>query len=119
MSLLCEPKVTFESPKYQQLQKQVEHVLSDWKIVSLVMTSLRLDDDLEKGLIPANTSNSIDQVVFEEIIQTALRDFLSEVKDLSLISFLKNKSVNENNLGPFTKCVFIAILKKAYSNAIN
>jgi iron complex transport system ATP-binding protein len=113
MSLLHESDVACESPKYQKLRKQVERILSDAKIASLIIAGLRFDDDLAKGLIPANTSSSIDKVVFEEIIQIALRDYLSEDKGSSQIGFRKEKPSNEESIGPFTKCVFQAILKKA------
>ena len=120
MSLLCEPHVIHESPKYQQLKKQVEQILSDGKIASLAMASLRFDEDLRKGLIPASQSNnSIDRIVFEEIIQTVLRDCLSEDKVISEFDFRKRKPVNEDSLGPFTKCVFLAILNNAYSSIAN
>jgi hypothetical protein len=56
--------------------------------------------------------------VLEEIIQTALRDYLSEVKIISDFDFRKGKPANEDRLGPFTKCVFLAILNKAYSSII-
>ncbi|MGD0645659.1 MAG: adenosylcobinamide amidohydrolase [Candidatus Bathyarchaeia archaeon] len=114
MSILCKPQVLHESPKYQLLKKQVEQTLSDRKIASLVLASLRFDDDLKKGLIPADRSNNnMDEVVFEEIIQTALRNYLSEYKTISDSDFRKEKPENENSLGPFTKCVFLAILNKA------
>ncbi len=120
MSLLCEPQVLHESPKYQQLKKQVEQTLSDKKIASLVMASLRFDDDLRKNLIPAGQSNnSIDKAVFEEIIQTALRDYLFEGKAISEFDFRKGKPATEDSLGPFTKCVCIAILNKVYSSITN
>lgn len=115
MSLMSERKITNESSKYQQLQKQLELILSDRKIVSLVIAGLRLDDDLSKGLIPTKTANTVDQVSFEEIVQTALRCSLN---DLSQLDFVKEKPVDETHLGPFTKCLLIAILKKAHSNII-
>ncbi len=52
MSLLAEPKIKRENPKYQQIKKQVGKILSDEKIGSLVLASLRFDDDFRKGLIP-------------------------------------------------------------------
>jgi adenosylcobinamide amidohydrolase len=113
MSLLREPQVIRESPKYRQLKKKVEQTLSDRKIAALVTTSLRFDDDFRKGLIPESHSNSsIDKAVFEEIIQAALRDYLSEDKVNTDIDFGRGKLANENGLGPFTKCVFSAILKR-------
>jgi len=117
MSLLREPQVIPESPKYRQLKKKVEQTLSDRKIAALVMASLRFDDDISKGLVPASHSNgSIDNAEFEEIIQTALRDYLSEDKANSDSGSRKEKATNENCSGPFTKCVFSAILKKACSS---
>jgi hypothetical protein len=80
------------------------------------MASLRFDDDLRRGLIPESHSNSIDKAVFEEIIQATLRDYLSGDKVNSDFDFRKGKPANEDGLGPFTKCVFSAILKKAYSS---
>jgi len=120
MSLLCEPQVIPESPKYKQLKKRIEQTLSDRKIASLVMASLRFDDDLRKGLMPASQSiNSMDKIVFEEIIQTALRDYLSDVKVNSEFDFRKGKPANEDRLGPFTKRIFLAILNNAYSCITN
>ena len=120
ISLLCEPQIRRKPLKYQQLKKQVVQILSDKKIAALVMASLRFDDDLKKGLIPASqTNDSVNKVLFEEIIQTALRDFLSENKAFSDFDFKKEKPANEDNLGPFTRCVFLAILEKTCSNIIN
>ena len=77
------------------------------------MASLRFDDDLKKSLIPAGQSiSNIDAVTFEEIIQTALKDYLSKHKVTSEFDFRKSKSTNEDNLGLFTKCVFQAIFNK-------
>jgi adenosylcobinamide hydrolase len=115
MSLMSERKIINESSNDHQLQKHLELILSDRKIVSLVIAALRLDDDLFKGLIPAKTANTVDQVSFEEIIQTALRCSMNE---LSQLDSIKEKPFDETHLGPFTKCLLIAILKKAQSNSI-
>ena len=50
MSLASEQNVKLEDS--EKLQKQVDLILSDKKIVPLLIAALRLDDDLEKGLIP-------------------------------------------------------------------
>jgi adenosylcobinamide hydrolase len=115
ISLIPELKITSENPQYKQLQKQLGLILTDRKIVPLVIAGLRLDEDLQKDLIPTKTANTIDQVSFEEIFQTALRCSLT---DLSQLDFVKDKPVDETHLGPFTKCLLIAILKKAHSNII-
>jgi adenosylcobinamide hydrolase len=103
-------KITSKSPEYQKLQKQFELFLSDRKIVSLVIAALRLDEDLAKGLIPKKTTDTVDQVSFEEIVQSALK---CPEGDFSEFSFSKEKPGDEAQLGPFTKCVLNAILKKA------
>jgi adenosylcobinamide hydrolase len=103
-------KITSKSPKYQKLQKQFELILSDRKIVALVIAALRLDEDLAKGLIPKKTTDIVDQVSFEEIVQSALK---CPGGDFSEFSFNKEKPGDEAELGPFTKCVLDAILKKA------
>ena len=109
ISQVSEGKITKENPKYEQLQKQLELILSDGKIAGLVIAALRLDEDLVKGLIPEKSANSVDQVAFEEIVQATLRcvsdDFLES-------AFNNSKSHDEAQLGPFTKCVLKAIVKK-------
>jgi adenosylcobinamide hydrolase len=120
VSLLCQSQVLRESPeKRKQIEKQVQQVLSDRKIASLVMASLRLDDDLRMGLIPETQNNNyVDETLFEEVIQAALKDILSEGKHTSepVDSRMENSS-NENSLGPFTKRVLSAILTKACSTS--
>ena len=109
MSQVSERKMSSDSPEYQHLRKQLESILSDRKIELLVIAALRLDEDLVKGLIPERTVDTISQVSFEEIIQTVLK--CSSV-DFSEFAFNKAKPDDESNLGPFTKCVLQAILKK-------
>ena len=53
--------------------RQFDLILSDRKIVLLLIAALRLDDDLEKGLIPKDHTNNIDNAVFEEIVMSALK----------------------------------------------
>jgi adenosylcobinamide hydrolase len=115
MSLIPALRITSESSQYKQLQKQLELILSDEKIVPLVIASLRLDEDLQKGLIPTKTTKTVDQVSFEEIVQTASR---CSFNDFSQFDFAEGKLLDEVHLGPFTKCVLKAILKKAESNSI-
>jgi adenosylcobinamide hydrolase len=115
ISQFSEAKITIESPEYQQLQKQLELILSDGKISSLVIAALRLDEDLVKGLIPI-TANTIDEASFSEIVQAALK---RSQHDFSEFDFAKGKLEDGGNLGPFTKCVLQVILKKAQSNIPN
>jgi adenosylcobinamide hydrolase len=115
LSQVSEGKITKENPKYKQLQKQLELILSDGKIERLVIAALRLDEDFVKGLIPEKNANTVDSVSFEEIVQAALKcssdDFLES-------AFNKSKSEDEAQLGPFTKCVLQAIVNKAQTSIV-
>src|SRR5665647_960130 len=115
LSQVSEGKITKQSPNYAQVQKQLESILSDGKIASLVIAALRLDEDLEKELFPEKNANAVDPVSFEEIVKTILKcssdDFLES-------GINKSKSEDDAQLGLFTKCVLQAIVKKVQSNII-
>ncbi len=110
-----EGKITKESPKYKQLKKQIELILSDDKIAKLVIATLRLDEDLAKGLIPEKNATTVDSVLFEEIVQTALKCQTDHSLEFGIN---KSKLDSEAQLGPFTRCVLEAIAKNAESNMI-
>ena len=112
MSQVSEGKITNETPEYLQLRKQLELILSDRKIAILVVAALRLDEDLVKGLIPKKTVDTIDQVSFEKIVREASK---GPPDGFSEFIFNKMKPEDDGLLGPFTKCVLNAILKKAHS----
>jgi hypothetical protein len=114
MSQISEGKITNESPQYVQLQKQFESILSDRKISLLVIAALRLDEDLEKGLIPTKTADTVDQVSFEEIVQSTSK----YASGFSAFTLDKTKHDDGAHLGPFTKCILQSILKKAHSDII-
>jgi adenosylcobinamide hydrolase len=101
--------ITKENSKYKQLQKQLELILSDDKISRLVIAALRLDEDLAKGLIPEKNAKIVDPLAFEEIVQNTLKYSSNDCLDFA---FDKSKSKDEAQLGPFTKCVLQAIVKK-------
>jgi adenosylcobinamide hydrolase len=109
ISQVSEGKITKENPKYKQLQKQLALILSDDKIAKIIIASLRLDEDLAKGLIPEKNASTINPVVFEEIIKTALKFSSANLKESD---FNKSKLEGEAQLGPFTKCVLQSIIKK-------
>ncbi len=112
MSLASEPNMKSKSP--EKLQRQVDLILSDTKIVPLLMAALRLDDDLEKGLIPKDHINNLDYAAFEEIIMSALKCSLYGEKNL--YDYVEKKQVDKTRLGPTTKCLLKAIVKKACLN---
>jgi adenosylcobinamide hydrolase len=115
MSQVSEGKITKDSPNYAQVKKQLESILSDGKIASLVIAALRLDEDLVKGLFPEKNANTVDPVSFEEIVKTVLN--CSSVDFLEL-GINNSKSEGNSQLGLFTKCVLQAIVKKAQLNII-
>jgi adenosylcobinamide hydrolase len=116
LSQVSDGKITKENPKYKQLNKKLELTLSDDKIARLVIAALRLDEDLAKDLIPEKNGNIIDQVSFEEIVQTVLKEF--SVDDFLESAFNKSKPEDETQLGPFTKCVLQSIVNKAQTHII-
>jgi adenosylcobinamide amidohydrolase len=114
LALINDKHVPVGTPQHQRLVKEVERSLADEKIALLVLASLRFDDDLSKGLLPANGEDGVDQAAFEEIVLSAIRGFNGK-KDRSKANRLKLQLRNEQTLGPFTTCVLEAILKNAYS----
>jgi iron complex transport system ATP-binding protein len=115
LSLLADVGIPVGSSKYLQIKKELEQSFTDKKIASLVLASLRFDDDLNKGLIPELGESAIDRVSFERIVLAAIRDYLSNEEGASESEGLKLNLRNETELGPFTTCVLEAILKDAYS----
>jgi adenosylcobinamide hydrolase len=94
----------------KQFQEQLETILSDKRICSLVAASLRLDEDYGKGLIPECTTDKIGQTEIEDILLTALRGRFNEDKSLD-----SNKSAMPSgltSLGKNTKSLLLAILKR-------
>ena len=90
-------------------------MLADRKIASLVLTSLRYDDDLRKDLIPVSSNDSVETGAFEEIVQVAVSNYLDNNKSLCNNARIKQKPEDEIEVGPLTACVFKAISENAYS----
>ncbi len=105
----------FENPeKYQKLEKQMQLALSDRNIASLVLGSLRFDDDLRIGLIPMNQKGDyVGKAFIGEVFQSALKNYsLPENKHYSKQSGLEKNKTTVGELGPFTKSVLLALLEK-------
>lgn len=112
MSLSSEQNLTSKS--FEKLERQVDLILSDQKILPLLLATLRLDDDLEKGLIPKDRTNNIDNAAFEEITVAALKCSLYGEKNL--YDCVEKERTDKNRVGPATKCLLEAIVKKACLN---
>ena len=115
LSLLDEKQFPVESSKLQCLRDQVERSLTDEKIASLVLASLRYDDDLKKGLIPPSKESTVERAVFEQVVLVAIRNYLSDKHGTGEAKATKLGVRDGGELGPFTTCVLEAILKDAYS----
>ncbi len=63
MALAPEPNM--ESKGSEKLQRQIDLILSDKKIVPVLLAALRLDDDIEKGLIPKSYSKKKNNLALE------------------------------------------------------
>jgi hypothetical protein len=68
MSIPGESPIPIGSPQVSAVQKKNRANFSHRKMASLVLTSLKFDDDLNKDLIPEHHNSTIDKVVFEEIV---------------------------------------------------
>jgi hypothetical protein len=93
-----------------QLKKQLESILSDGKIVPLVIAALRLDEDSAKGLMPKKSADIVSEDLFLAIVKSA-----SQCSSGAFSRFVleKPKPEDDAQLGPFTMCVLHAIIKKA------
>jgi adenosylcobinamide amidohydrolase len=99
----------------ERLKKEVERLFADEKVASLVLASLRFDDDLEKGLIPAGAKVTVEEGDFGNIVSAAIRDYLENKGKTPEKDALKQKLRNERNLSPLATAVLKAIVKKADS----
>jgi adenosylcobinamide hydrolase len=105
--------------KYERFRAEVEKTFADRKIASLVLACVRFDEDLKVGLIPGDTNDAVDREVFEEILQDAIRTYLSSSECLSGSEVRENVRAKVKNMGPLTSCVFEAILKRVSSKVGN
>jgi adenosylcobinamide hydrolase len=105
-------KPELKNKNVKPIQEQLELLLMDKNIVSLVLASLRLDEDYSMGLIPEGTNRKIDEATFEEIAFASLRRQLNDYT----FPDAKSKMATEPMFpGPFTKCLLLSILEKADS----
>jgi hypothetical protein len=112
---LAGSEVAFEnSEKYQKLEKKMQLALSDRNIASLVLASLRFDDDLRIGLIPENQRGDLVSTAFVgEVFQSAMKNYcLSKNKHNSKHGSLEKDKTTVGELGPFARSVLLALLEK-------
>ncbi len=103
-------KPDLKNKNVKLIQKQLELLFMDKNVVSLILASLRIDEDYRKGLIPEGATRKIDKSTFEEIAFASLRCQLNDDTFLDV----KSKMATEPMFpGPFTKCLLLSILEKA------
>jgi adenosylcobinamide hydrolase len=114
------PLILKSGEKLQRFKEELQRILSDQSIASLVAASFRSDDDARGGLIPgpALDSNSMKSEVCE-ILQSAVVDYLSNRKDsLEQIILNDSSSFLEDNRYLVTRSVLLAIMNYVYSNLL-
>jgi len=109
ISQVSNKKITKHSPEYTKLKKQLQSVLMDPKVASLVIAALRLDEDLARGLLPKKIAETVDQASFAELARSLPECF---TEDSLKFEFAKEKAEDKALLGPYSKCVLKAIFGK-------
>ena len=108
------PKICTSSERFEQFREQIQQVLSDPNVASLVIAGLRLDDDVKNGLIPVGM---FDKSMVCGILQTAVMDCLCDKNVAKKYLKLDDTSLAAvDNLGPFTRSILAAIMSSLYSN---
>jgi adenosylcobinamide hydrolase len=114
ISQVSDGKITDQSPEYPELEKRCRSILSDPKVAPLVLAALRLDEDLARGLIPKKTVETVDQVLFKEVLESFAN---CPPPEDSKFTFSKAKPEDYAQLGPYARCVLRAVLEIANLSA--
>jgi len=108
------PTISGNSEKLGKFTEELQWILHDPKVASLVIAALRLDDDAKMGLIPVDMCDK-SQVC--GILQTAAINCLYGENVASKYLKLDDTSLaTVHKLGPFTRSVLAAIMNGVYSN---
>jgi adenosylcobinamide hydrolase len=108
------PTIRGDSKKLGKFTEELQRILHDPKVVSLVIAALRLDDDAKMGLIPVDMR---DKSQVYGILQTTAMACLYDENVASKYLKLDDKSLaGVPRLGPFTQSVLAAIMNRACSD---
>ena len=108
------PTISGNSEKLGKFTEELQKILYDPEVASLVIAALRLDDDAKMGLIPVDMCDK-SQVC--GILQTAARDCLYDKSVASKYLKLDDKNLAAvHRLGPFTRSILAAIMNGVCSN---
>lgn len=115
------PILRENSDKRKEFALELQKMLSDQNIASLVIAGLRLDEDAKKDLIPEKSINGINQkFVLHKILQKAVTDYM--LKKESSVKYIRPdylSSTFSEDMGWFTRSVLSAIMHSTYSNTIS
>ncbi len=108
------PTIRGKSEKLEKFAEELQRILYDPKVASLVIAALRLDDDAKMGLIPADMGDK--SQVFG-ILQTAIINCLYDENAASKYLKPDDKSLAAlHRLGPFTRSILAAIMNRVCLN---
>ena len=114
--LQIHPNLNENAEEWSQFTEELQRIISDQNIGSLVDASLRLDDDAKMGLIPVDTNDK--KLVICRILQNAVAEYLSkkggELGDIGP----DPSSVVTDKVGLFTRSILFAIMNSVYSNIV-
>jgi adenosylcobinamide hydrolase len=111
--LTTHPKI---AGKFEKFNEELQQILSNPKVVPLIIAGLRLDDDVKAGLTP---KDMFDQSTAINSLQTSIINCIGnnnqignpKVDDASLAAL--------ENLGSFARGILAVILNSAYRNVCN
>jgi len=108
------PRICGSTEKLRRFREELQQVLSDPNVASLVIAALKLDDDARIGLIPVGMC---DKSPVYGILRTAVADYLCEKNVTSKYLKLDDTSLTAvDRLGPFARSILVAIMSSVYSN---
>lgn len=113
------PTIKENARKLTQFQKELQQVLRDQNVVSLVIALLRLDDDAKLGLIPESPTDaaSNEKLVDGGILQNAIVDYLSKKDDKSTHAHTKlGNSAITHQTSRVTEAILYSIMNCVYSS---
>jgi adenosylcobinamide hydrolase len=99
--------------KSEPFNEELQQMLSDPKIVPLILAALRLDDDVKAGLTP---KDMFDQSTAIDNLQTSVINYIENKNQAKNLKADDASLVPMNNLGPFARGILAAIMTNAYRN---
>jgi len=110
--------ISENADKLRQFKEELQRVLSDQNVASLVIAGLRLDEDAKMSLIPEIPANASSQSpLVGEIFQTAVANYLSKKNVTSKpVRLDDSSSAVAEQIGLVTRNILLAIMNCVYSN---